>query len=113
MSTSATTWEGRRALTDNPNTSAEIYQKVARQLLGDNALSDAVIFFTRADDQGGLEEILDIAVRDGNYFIFQAVAVKLKNKPDKTKIEALALAAEKNGQIIYAEKANQYLAENY
>ena len=113
MPKSASTWEGRRALTDNPNTGADVYRKAARELMDNNALSDAVVFFTLADDQEGLVEILDLAARDGNYFIFQAVAAKLKEKPAKAKAEALASAAEKNGQILYAEKANQYIAENY
>ncbi|MDL2226835.1 hypothetical protein LJB86_04190 [Deltaproteobacteria bacterium OttesenSCG-928-M10] len=112
MPKSASTWEGRRALTDNPNAGAEAYRKAARELLDNNALSDAVVFFALADDQEGLREILDLAVRDGNYFIFQAAAARLKEKPAKDKALALASAAEKNGQILYAEKASQYI-ENY
>lgn len=113
MPKSASTWEGRRALTDNPNTGSVSYRKAAHELMENNALSDSAVFFTLADDQEGLREILDLAVRDGNFFIFQAVAGRLKEKPAKAKAEALASAAEKNGQIIYAEKAGQYIAENY
>jgi len=113
MSRSTLTWEGRRALTDNAAARPEEHKKAADELLEANALYDATHFFGLAGDQEGLNEVLEIAVRDGNFFIFKSVLPRLSQKPSKDVIQALAEAAHKNGQLLYAEQAAAYIAENY
>lgn len=113
MAKSAATWEGRRALTDNSSTSQDSYRSGGRQLMDMDLLSEAALFFARAEDDEGLMAIIDQAVTEGNFFVFQAAASRLKNReagPDQ--VQSLIRAAEKNGRLLYAEKAAAWLSEN-
>ena len=107
---SVAAWENRRALTDNPATSPEAFQRAGRELLELNQLAEALELLGRADDEEGLRLILERAVTEGHYFIYQGAAAKLGNiwRPD---LESLAAAAEKNGQALYADQARARLAE--
>jgi len=112
MAISAATWETRRALTDNPTTSPDTYRSGGRQLMEMGLLSEAAIFFAKAEDDDGLMEIISQAVSEGNFFIFQTAAAHLKNReagPDL--VQALIEAATKNGRGLYAQKAIDWLAE--
>ena len=109
MAKSADSWEGRRALTDNPNTSPEVSRNSARALMDLNLLSEAAIFFSLAGDKDGLREIIDLAVEEGNFFVFQQAASRLGEEIDREKVRALIAAAEKNGRALYAEKASEYI----
>lgn len=113
MARSAATWEGRRALTDNPSTSPDSHRAAARQLMGLGLLSEAALFFARAGDDEGLMEIIDQAVAEGNFFVFQTAAARLKNREvGRDQVQSLIAAAEKNGRGLYAEKAAAWLSEN-
>ena len=114
MAKSADTWEGRRALTDNPNLASEVFQNAARTLMEMDLPSEAALFFSRAEDEEGLREIIKKAAEEGNFFIFQAAASRLKEgRPSREELEALIAAAEKGGKALYAEKASAYLKDNY
>jgi hypothetical protein len=77
MAKSAMTWEGRRALTDNPNTDAGTFKQAARELMNENLLADAATFFALAGDTEALKEITAKAAEEGDFFLFQAAASKL------------------------------------
>ncbi len=116
MAKSATTWEGRRALTDDPNTGAGTLKQAARELMDKNFLADAATFFALAAEKGDQEaaaalgEIAARAVEEGDFFLFQAAAAKLSPAPGRREqVETLLLAAEKNGKALYAARAAQYL----
>jgi len=109
MVKSADTWEGRRALTDNPNTSPEVSRGAARALMEMNLPSEAAVFFALAGDKEGLRAIIDQAVEEGDYFVFQQAASRLGEEIDREKVRALIASAEKNGRGLYAEKAAEYL----
>lgn len=109
MAKSAETWEGRRSLTDNPNTSPEVSRNAARTLMEMNLLSEAAVFFALAGDNDGLREIIDRAVGEGDFFVFQQAASRLGEKISRDKVRALIAAAEKNGRALYAEKASEYI----
>ena len=109
MAKSADTWEGRRALTDNPNTSPEVNRGAARALMEMNLPSEAALFFARAEDKDGLREVINRAVEEGNFFVFQQAASRLGEEIDREKVRALIASAEKNGRGLYAEKASEYL----
>ncbi|MDR1921543.1 MAG: hypothetical protein LBS31_07365 [Candidatus Adiutrix sp.] len=112
MSKSLNTWEGRRALTDNASAGAETLKKAARELMEINLLSDAADFFKRAGDDEGLHEIINQAVREGNFFIFKEASSKLSSSlKDRAKLEALMETAENNGQMLYLEQAERYLKD--
>ncbi len=114
MAKSATTWEGRRAMTDNSSTSPEAYTAGARQLLEQDLAAEATIFFGLAGDDAGLGEIIDRAVSEGNFFVFQSAASRLKNsKVTRERVQDLIAAAEKNGRALYAAKAAEYLKNNF
>lgn len=113
MAKSAATWEARRAMTDNPSTSPDSYLAAARQLMDLGLWSEAAVFFARAEDDQGLLEIIDLAAAEGNFFVFQAAASRLKEREvDQAKVRDLIAAAEKNGRGLYAEKAAAWLNEN-
>lgn len=114
MAKPATTWEGRRALTDNPATSPQTYTAAARSLMEKDLLADAAVFFTRANDVEGLKELIDIAVKDGNFFLFQSAVSSLGPEAvESGQLEALKTAAEKNGRALYASRAAKYLADHF
>lgn len=113
MAKSAATWEGRRAMTDSSSTSPDTYRSAARQLMELGLLSEAALFFARAEDDEGLMEIIDQAVAEGNFFIFQTAASRLKNREaGRDQVQSLVAAAEKNGRTLYSEKATAWLNEN-
>lgn len=113
MVKSAATWEGRRALTDNPATSPETYQTAARQMLALDLPSEAAVFFALAGDEEGLGEVLDRAAAEGNFFIFQAAASRRRDKTiDRQLVQTLAAAAEKNGRALDGARAAAWLKEN-
>ncbi|MDR2724520.1 MAG: hypothetical protein LBC90_00325 [Candidatus Adiutrix sp.] len=105
----ATIWEGRRALTDDPATSPETFRRAGRELLELDQLAEALELLGRAGDEEGLRLILERAVAEGHFFLYQAAAARLGDvwRPD---LERLAAAAEKNGQLIYAAQARARLA---
>jgi hypothetical protein len=106
------TWEGRRALTDNASAGAETLKKAARELMEINLLADAADFFKRAGDDEGLHEIIDQAVREGNFFLFKEASSKLSSgRADRAKLEALMKTAGNNGQTLYLEQAERYLKD--
>ena len=114
MVKSADTWEGRRALTDNPNLAPEVFQNAAHTLMDLDLPSEAALFFSRAGDEAGLREIIKKAALEGNFFIFQAAAARLKEGPPaRQELSTLIAAAEKSGKALYAEKAAAWLEENY
>jgi hypothetical protein len=111
----AAIWEGRRALTDDPATSPETFRRAGRELLELNQLAEALELLGRAGDEEGLRLILERAVAEGHYFLYQGAAAKLgdiwrpeTHRPD---LERLADAAKKNGQALYAARARARLAE--
>ncbi len=80
MAKSATTWEGRRALTDNPATSPATYGNAAGELLKLDQLAEAAVFFGLAGDDQNLNMLIDRAVEDGNFFLFKEAYSRLKDK---------------------------------
>lgn len=110
MAKSAMTWEGRRALTDSPNTGAGAYSQAARELMDKNLLADAATFFARAKDLDGLREIAGKAVEEGDFFLFQAAASNL-NEDDISSAQLMELRAnaEKCGKALYAARAAKAL----
>lgn len=112
MAISADTWEARRSLTDNPSTSPDTYRSAARQLVEMGLLPEAATFFAKAEDDEGLMEIINLAVSEGNFFVFQTAAALLRNReagPDQ--VQLLIEAATKNGHGLYAQKAAAWLNE--
>ncbi len=118
MAKSAMTWEGRRALTDDPNTGAVALKQAARELMDNNLLADAATFFALAHEkeagkdketETALGEIAARAVEEGDFFLFQAAAAKLGPAMAREQLDALLLSAEKNGKALYAERAAKYL----
>lgn len=109
MSKAAVSWEGRRALTDNPHRSGQALVKAAAELKEAGQLAEAITFFKLAEDQRGLAEIRTLAVEEGNFFLWQAA--QLGKNFERTELEALAEAAKKNGRLLYEEKARQRLSE--
>lgn len=114
MAKTADTWEGRRALTDNPNLAPEVFQNAGLALMELDLPSEASIFFGLAENEAGLQAVIKKAVEEGNFFVFQAAASRLKEgRPAREELEALVTSAEKSGKTLYAEKAAAYLKENY
>lgn len=110
MAKSAATWEGRRALTDNPETSPEVSSRAAEELMKMGLLSEAAVFFGLAGNEEGLMTIIDQAVEEGNFFVFKQAVSRLKEKKfDDEKVRTLASVAEKQGKALYAEQAMNYL----
>ena len=107
----AVTWEGRRALIDNPSASPEAFRLAGRELLELDQLAEALELLGRAGDEEGLAAILERAAAEGHFFLFQAAAAKLGG-PWRSHLEKLADMAEKNGQTLYAEQARAALAES-
>jgi len=113
MAKSSATWEGRRALTDNPNLAPETAGAAAELLMEQGLLSEAAIFYDRAGDDEGLLEIIKKATEEGNFFVFQGAASRLKGaKPDKALVQELKGQAEKSGKALYAAKAAEFLENN-
>jgi len=104
----AVAWESRRALTDNPATSPDTFRRVGRELLELGQLAEALEFLGRAGDEDGLRFILERAVVEGHFFIYQGAAAKLGGF-QRTDLEILAAAAEKNGLTLYAAQARDVL----
>lgn len=99
-------------MTDSPSTSPDTYRSAARQLMEMGLLSEAAVFFAKAEDDDGLMEIIAQAVSEGNFFIFQTAATQLKNREaGRDLVQALIEAATKNGRGLYAQKALDWLAE--
>ena len=108
MAKDAAQWEGRRALTDNPGTAPLTYQKAGRSLMELDQLCEAAVMCGRAADNEGLMQIIDPAVVEGNFFLFQAAVSRLKDqRPDKSRLKSLISSAEKNGKLLYAEQAQK------
>ena len=105
----AATWEGRRALTDNPAAGPEALRRAGRELLELDQLAEALELLGRAGDEEGLRLILDRAAEEGHFFLYQAAAARL-GPPRRADLEKLAAAAEKNGQALYAAQARACLA---
>lgn len=113
MAKSSATWEGRRALTDNPNTEAGAYKAAARELLEKNLLADAATFFAKADDKDSLRLIAARAVSEGDFFLFQAAAAHLdEDDISRAQLMELRANAEKGGKLLYAARAAKAL-ENF
>lgn len=113
MAKHATTWEGRRALTDSPATTPETYKKGARELMAQGNLAEAAAFFALAKDEEGLAEIADKAVGEGDFFLFQVSGLKLgPGYPAKEKLAALGEAAKAQGKGISAFRAAKYIEEH-
>ena len=106
----AAIWEGRRALTDDPATSPETFRRAGRELLELDQLAEALELLGRAGDEEGLRLILERALAEGHYFLYQGAAAKLR-AASRTDLERLAATAEKNGQALYAAQARARLAE--
>ena len=111
MSPSPVTWEGRRALTDNPSTSPETFRRTGRELLSLDQLAEAIDFFARAGDVEGLRAALDRAIEEGHFFLFQAAIACLPGRPpERSGARRLLENAERRGLALYADKAREYLA---
>ena len=110
MGKNAAQWEGRRALTDNSGTTSQTYRSAGRSLMEMDQLCEATIMCGRAEDDEGLMQIIEQAVEEGNFFLYQAAASRITGqKPDKSLLQALISSAEKNGKLLYAEKAQKYM----
>ena len=107
----AVTWESRRALTDNPAAGPDTFRRAGRELLELDQLAEALELLSRAGDKEGLGIILERAVAEGHFFLYQDAASKLGG-PARADLEKLADAAEKNGQTLYAAQARAVLAES-
>jgi hypothetical protein len=101
-------WEGRRALTDDPATTPETFRRAGRTLLELDQLAEALELLARAGDEEGLRLILERAVAEGHFFLYQGAAAKLGGV-QRADLERLAAAAEKNGQALYAAQARAHL----
>lgn len=114
MANSPATWEGRRALTDSPQTSPETYRAAARRLMELDQLSEAAVFFGLAGDEDGLREIISLAAGEGNFFLFRQAAGYLRQGAvDRGQALDLKTAAENHGRILYAQQAAAYLEEHF
>jgi hypothetical protein len=114
MAKPATTWEGRRALTDNPNAGAENLGRAARELADKNFLADAAAFFALAGDKEALAGLMARAAEEGDLFLFQTAAAALgPEAAAREQVEVLRAAAEKSGKALYAERAARYLNEHF
>lgn len=110
MAKSATTWEGRRALTDNPATRPATYQSAAEELVKLGQLAEAAVFFGLAGDDQSLNTIIDQAVEEGNLFLFKEAFSRLHDTfPPRDRLRALKEAAERNGRFRYAEQTAAWL----
>lgn len=105
MPKSGVTWEGRRALTDNPNTGAGAFKQAARELMDKDLLADAATFFALAGDAGALAAITARAAEEGDFFLFQAASKHAPEPVTRAQLETLRAAAEKHGKALYAERA--------
>ncbi|MDR2935620.1 MAG: hypothetical protein LBV70_07090 [Candidatus Adiutrix sp.] len=103
-------WESRRALTDNPAASPETFRRVGRELLDLGQLAEALEFLGRAGDEEGLALILERAVAEGHFFLYQGAAARLGGFK-RADLEKLAASAEKNGLALYAAQARALLAD--
>jgi len=72
-------------------------------------LAESLEFLGRAGDEDGLRLILERAVAEGHFFLYQGAAAKL-GAFQPADLEKLAAAAEKNGQALYAAQARALLA---
>jgi len=107
------TWEGRRALTDNATNNSGPLAEAARQLMGLDQLSEAVTLGILAGDDAFLKEIISLASAEGNFFIFNAAFIRLKDQSlDRSLVKTLKEAAEKSGKGLYAEQATAWLEAN-
>ncbi len=113
MAKSSATWEGRRALTDNSNLGPETANAAAEELMRLDYLAEAAIFYDRAENDQGLMEVIKKAVEEGNFFVFQNAAARLRGaRPDRAWAADLLARAEKTGKTLYAALAKEYLENN-
>ncbi len=114
MAKNSATWEGRRALTDNSSTNAATFKGVAQNLIQLDQLAEAAVFGGLAQDDDVLGEIIDKAVAEGNFFIFNSAAGRLQGKSvSREQVQNLIAAAEKHGAYLYVEQAREYLAKKF
>lgn len=111
MGKSITTWEGRRALTDNPAAGPEVYKAAGRELLELNQLAESAVLGGRGQDEETLNRIIDRAVDEGNFFVFKEAAARLKDAVSPHRVRDLKAAAERQGRFLYAEQAAAWLAD--
>ncbi|MGL4209823.1 MAG: hypothetical protein ACRCTY_10605 [Candidatus Adiutrix sp.] len=108
------TWEGRRTLTDNDQASPQTLKEAAAALMAADLLSDAIVFAQRAGDDDALLQIVDLAVKEGNFFLLKEAASKLKvAQINRNHLLDLITAAKTKGQFLYQAQAEQYLSENF
>ena len=104
------TWEGRRALTDNPATTPEAFLRAGRGLLEQGHLVEAVEFLARAGDEEGLKAVQARAVAEGHFFVYQGAASRLpEGRLNRAEIQELMENAEKAGLDLYAAQARSFL----
>ncbi len=105
------TWEGRRALTDNPAAGPGAFREAGRELLEMNQLAEAAVLCGRGQDDESLSRIIDRAVEEGNFFIFKEAAARLKDGISPHRVRDLKQAAERGGRQLYAEQAAAWLTD--
>jgi hypothetical protein len=94
MGKPVTTWEGRRALTDNPAAGPAAYRNAGRALLELDQLAEAAVLCGRGQDDESLSRITDRAVEEGNFFLFKEAAARLPDGVSPRRVRDLQEAAE-------------------
>jgi len=99
----------RRKYLNAKGESPEKWSELATDYMQNGYLSDAVDFFNKAEDVNGLENVMTLAVEEGDLFLARRVAKCLSRKIESTQLEDLYQNAERLGKLSFAAQAKAML----
>ena len=100
----------RRQMLNSTSISATKLSELAREFAGQGFLSDAVDFYAKANDQEGLAQVLNLAVDEGDYFLFTRIKKTLGLPIEPEDCQRLADRAEELGKLAFAGQARKKAA---
>jgi hypothetical protein len=95
----------RRQLLNAASTSAAKLSEMGQEFASQGFLSDAVDFFAKAKDREGLARVLDLAMDEGDYFLFTRINKILGLPAGHAECQRLADRAEQLGKLAFAGQA--------
>ena len=87
------------------NTSTDTLKSYGDVYLEASAFSDALVFYLRAGHSAGLQKIREIALENGDTFLFSGASKALNIEPGKVEWEELARKAIERKKYLFARHA--------
>jgi hypothetical protein len=104
-------WKDKRQLLENSHLSPESLTDAGQELLRAGSPVDSADFFQKAAKTEKLRELKQLAVDEGDFFLYTKVRLALGEKPQINDLKSLAAKASQSGLYLYESKAQSLLEE--